>query len=317
MKVALKPIILFVLFVILSFSPIFFSDPYLLHLMILFFIFGILVSSWNILFGYMGIFCFGQQAFFGIGAYGSALLALKLGIPIPIAIGLGGFLSMLSSILIGLPTLRLRGPYVALVTLAFAEVMRLTCSNWVDVTRGQLGLTVPALFPGVGRTAYFYTAFGVFLLTTIFLWKILRSSFGQVTVAIRESQEAASSLGIDIVKYKMLAFMLSSFISGVSGALYSHYILILTPEIMGLHIIIMILVMGMLGGLGTLEGPILGTFVLIFLSEYLRDFGQFRYIIYGGLIILSVLFIPGGLVTVIRFLEGIFRKRSSQSLPTS
>jgi branched-chain amino acid transport system permease protein len=225
---------------------------------------------------------------------------------------------MLSSILIGLPTLRLRGPYVALVTLAFAEVMRLTCSNWVDVTRGQLGLTVPALFPGVGRTAYFYIAFAVFLFTTILLWKILRSSFGHVTVAIRESQEAASSLGINIVKYKMLAFMLSSFLSGVSGALYSHYILILTPEIMGLHIIIMILVMGMLGGLGTLEGPILGTFVLVFLGEYLRDFGQFRYIIYGGLIILSVLFIPGGLVTVIRLFEGILlRKKSSQSLPPS
>jgi branched-chain amino acid transport system permease protein len=139
-----------------------------------------------------------------------------------------------------------------------------------------------------------------------------------VTVAIRESQEAASSLGIDIVKYKMLAFVLSSFLSGVSGALYSHYILILTPEIMGLHIIIMILVMGMLGGLGTLEGPILGTFVLVFLGEYLRDFGQFRYIIYGGLIILSVLFIPGGLVTVIRLFEGILlRKKRSQSLPPS
>jgi branched-chain amino acid transport system permease protein len=224
---------------------------------------------------------------------------------------------MLSSILIGLPTLRLRGPYVALVTLAFAEVMRLTCSNWVDVTRGQLGLTVPALIPGVGRTGYFYISFAVFLFSAILLWKTLRSSFGYVTVAIRESQEAASSLGIDIVKYKMLAFMLSSFLSGVAGALYSHYILILTPEIMGLHIMIMILVMGMLGGLGTLEGPILGTFVLIFLAEYLRGFGQFRYIIYGGLIILSVLFIPGGLVTVIRLFEGSLRKRSPHSLPPS
>jgi branched-chain amino acid transport system permease protein len=274
--------------------------------MILCFIFSIFVSSWNILFGYMGIFCFGQQAFFGIGAYTSALFALKFGIPIYFAIGLGGFFAMLSSILIGLPSLRLRGPYVALVTLAFAEVMRLICSNWVDFTRGQLGLTVPALFPGAGRTAYFYVTFSVFLFTTIFLWKILKSSFGLVAVAIRESQEAANSLGIDIVKYKILTFMLSSFISGVSGALYGHYILILTPEILGLHIIIMVLVMGMLGGLGTLEGPILGTFVLVFLGEYLRGFGQFRYIIYGSLIILSVLFLPRGLVTIIQFFEGIF-----------
>jgi branched-chain amino acid transport system permease protein len=318
MKRDLKGVLLICLSLGFSLFPVLWPDPYLLHLLILFFLFAVLVSSWNILFGYMGIFCFGQQAFFGIGAYGSALFALKLGVPIPLAIVIGGILAMLSSLLIGLPSLRLRGAYVALVTLAFAEVMRMTCSNWVDVTRGQLGLTVPALIPGAGRIGYYYASFAAFLLGTGLLWKIFRSSFGYVTVAIRESQEASSSLGIDIVKYKLLAFMLSSFMAGIAGAFYGHYILILTPDIMGLHIMISILVMGMLGGLGTLEGPIVGTFVLIFLSEYLRGFGQFRFIIYGSLIILSVLFIPGGLATVIRLCEGIvLRKKSSQSLPPS
>lgn len=285
--------------------------------MILFFIYAILVSNWNILFGYMGIFCFGQQAFFGIGAYGSALFASRIGVPVPVAIIIGGALAMISSVLIGLPSLRLRGPYVALVTLAFAEVMRMVCSNWVDVTRGQMGLTVLPLVSGAGRTAVYYVALILFLISTGILVKLMRSSFGYVAVAIRESQEAASSLGIDIVKYKILAFMLSSFMSGVAGALYSHYILILTPDIMGLHIIIMVLVMGMVGGLATLEGPIVGTFIMIFLAEYLRGFGQLRFIIYGSLIILSVLFIPGGLVTVIRFFEGTLKKRSSQSLSSS
>jgi branched-chain amino acid transport system permease protein len=312
MKRDLKGILLICLFLGFSLFPGLWPDPYFLHLLILFFVFAVLVSSWNILFGYMGIFCFGQQAFFGIGAYGSALFALKLGVPIPLAIVIGGILAMLSSLLIGLPSLRLRGAYVALVTLAFAEVMRMTCSNWVDVTRGQLGLTVPALFPGAGRVGYYYASFAAFLLSIGLLWKIFRSSFGYVAVAIRESQEASSSLGIDIVKYKLLAFMLSSFMAGIAGAFYSHYILILTPDIMGLHIMISILVMGMLGGLGTLEGPIVGTFVLIFLSEYLREFGQFRFIIYGSLIILSVLFIPGGLVNLLRWIE---RQLKRSSLP--
>ena len=299
----LKTVLLVLLFLAFSTFPLLWPDPYLLHLTILFFIFAVLVSNWNILFGYMGIFCFGQQAFFGIGAYGSALFALKFGIPVPLAIVIGGILAMLSSLLIGLPSLRLRGAYVALVTLAFAEVMRMVCSNWVDVTRGQMGLTVPALIPGAGRTGFYYLSFILLLISTGILVKLMRSSFGYVAVAIRESQEAASSLGIDIVKYKILAFMISSFMSGVAGAFYGHYILILTPDMMSLHIIISVLVMGMLGGLGTLPGPILGTFVLIFLSEYLRGFGQYRFIIYGSLIILSVLFIPGGLVTIMRYFE--------------
>ena len=299
---SLKPIVLVGLFLLLSFFPLLFPDPYLIHLVILSFLFSVLVSSWNVLFGYMGIFCFGQQAFFGIGAYSSALFALNFGVPIPVCIVIGGLFAACSSILIGLPTLRLRGAYVALVTLAFAEVMRMTCSNWVDVTRGQLGLTVSALIPGAGRVGYYYVSFLLFLLSTAILVKVMRSSFGYVAVAIRESQDAATSLGIDIIKYKMLAFLLSSFLSGMAGALYAHYILILTPDIMSLHTMITTLVMGMLGGLGTLPGPVLGAFVLIFLSEYLREFEQFRFIIYGALIVLSVLFVPGGLITGMRFI---------------
>ena len=307
-----KNIILSVLVLALALFPVVWGDPYFLHLLILFFIYGTLVSNWNILFGYMGIFCFGQQAFFGIGAYGSAIFAMRFGFPIPLAIVIGGLAAMVSSVLIGLPSLRLRGPYVALVTLAFSEVMRLVCSNWVDVTRGQLGLAVSPLFTGASRLGYYYATLLLLVLGTFFLVKLMRSSFGYVTAAIRESQEAASSLGIDITKYKILAFMLSSFMSGVAGAFYAHYILILTPDIMGLHTMVSILVMGMLGGLGTLHGPILGTFVLTFLSEYLRGFGQFRFIIYGGLIVLSVLFIPGGLVTAIRYFEVRMKKLSAR-----
>jgi branched-chain amino acid transport system permease protein len=298
-----RNIVVLVLFLILALFPLVFYDPYLTHLLILSFLFSVVVSNWNILFGYMGIFCFGQQAFFGIGAYASALLAIRIGMPIPLAIVCGGIFAAISSLLIGLPSLRLHGAYIALMTLAFAEVMRMTCSNWVDMTRGQLGLTVPALISGAGRIGYYYISFALLLVSTVILLKIMRSSFGSVTVAIKESQEAASSLGINIVKYKLLAFMLSSFMTGIAGALYGHYILILTPDIMGLHTMITILVMGMLGGLASLPGPIIGAFVLIFLSEYLRDFAQFRFVIYGALIIFSVRFVPGGLINLVKRFE--------------
>lgn len=210
--------------------PLFVKSPYVLHIMISCFIFSVYVGSWNILFGYMGVYCFGQQAFFGIGAYTSALIVVKLGFPILPAMLIGGIAACLSSLIVALPTLKLKGAYVALVTLAFAEVTRIICSNWIDFTRGQLGLSVPAFFPGASRIGPYYIGFILFFVSTIIFYRLIHSSFGSVTIAIRESQEAAESLGVDVVKYKFLAFLISSFFTGLAGTFYAHYIQILTPD---------------------------------------------------------------------------------------
>jgi len=289
---AAAPIVL----IIFALLPLVARDPYLLHLLILSFVFSVLTSSWNLLFGFMGVYSFGHQAFFGIGAYITGILVVKSISSSWAGILLGGIGAALISLVISWPTFRLRGPYVAIVTLAFAEVLRITCANWVNLTRGQLGLSVPALFSGTSRIAPYYVILVIFAATWIILSTLMESFLGLGIIAIRESQEAAESLGVDVVKFKRLAFILTSFLAGIAGAFYAHYIGILTPDVMGTGVIFGILVMGLFGGIGTLNGPILGAFVLTFLAEYLREFGNYRFLIYSLIIVFIVLFLPGGLV---------------------
>jgi len=290
--------------------PVVVNDAYLHHLMILSLIFAILVSSWNVLFGFMGVFSFGHQAFFGVGAYVSALLAVKVGLTPWLGCVLGGVGAAATSLVISWPTFRLKGPYVSIVTLAFAEVLRIICSNWVDLTRGQLGLAVPPLFSGSSRIPYYYVVFFLLIVTMGVVVGLVRSSFGLAAVAIREAQDAAESLGIDVVKYKRVAFVVTSFLAGAVGGVYAHYIGILTPEVMGLNVIFSMLVMGLFGGIGTLAGPILGAFALTFLAEYLRELASYRFLIYSLIIMMVVLFLPGGLAGGIRRLQAYIGGRT-------
>lgn len=305
-------ILIFTLFLLV---PVMINDSYFHHLFILSFIYAILVSSWGILFGFMGVYSFGHQAFFGTGAYISALFAIKLGLTPWIGLILGGLGAALISLIISWPTFRLKGPYVAIVTLAFAEILRITCSNWVEFTRGQLGLSVPPLFHGSSRIQSYYLIFFIFVTTIILIIKMMKSSFGLVAISIRESQEAAESLGIDLVKYKRFGFILTSFIAGVTGAFYGHYIGILTPfDVLGTNIIFSMLVMILFGGIGTLLGPVLGAFILTFLAEYLRGLENYRFLIYALIIIFTVLFLPGGLAGGFERLRKTFLKKA---YPTS
>ncbi len=165
-------------FIVFALLPLFVRDPYLLHLLILSLVFGVLASSWNLLFGFMGVYSFGHQAFFGIGAYITGILVVK-SISSPWAgILLGGLGAAIMSLIISWPTFRLKGPCVAIVTLAFAEVLRITCANWVDLTRGRLGLSVPALFSGTSRIQPYYLIFAIFCATWILLGKLMKSPLG-------------------------------------------------------------------------------------------------------------------------------------------
>ena len=295
---------------IFSFIPVFVRDPYILHVIILSFMYAVLSSSWNFICGYTGIFTFGHQGFFGIGAYVSALLCMKLGISAWIGIMIGGFSAALLSLSIGLPCLRLRSPaYIALTSLAFAEIARIVCMNLVDLTRGELGLWgIPNLtdihiglwlisFAGIDRRPYYYLMLVILSISALVLYKQIHSPHGLALKAIRESQDAAESLGIPITKYKLYAFLLSSFFAGIVGAFYAHYITILTPtSIFGVGVMVEILTMALLGGLGTFVGPIVGAFLLVVGLEYLRSVGEYRFIVYGLVLIVVILFIPNGLV---------------------
>jgi branched-chain amino acid transport system permease protein len=286
------------------------SDPYLLHIFILALLFGALASSWNLINGYAGIFTFGHQAFFGLGAYGSALLSMQFGISPWLTMWGAGVLAALLGLLVSLPVLRIRSlPHIAIVTLALAEIVRIVCANLTSITRGELGLaSIPpltsfplpfggeAIFDAAHKVAYYLTVLALWLLVIGSTWWILHSRFGFGLRAIRDSEIAAESLGVNLTRSKTLVFAISALLAGVLGAFYAHYVLILTPSsAIGIDIMIQILAMTLIGGIGRLFGPTIGAFILTFGLEWLREFGEYRLLIYGVLLVVIVMFLPRGI----------------------
>lgn len=290
--------------------PMVVQDPYILNVMIIAIIFAVLAISWNLICGYTGIFTFGHQAFFGIGAYVSALLAIKAGISPWYGLFIGGLSAAFSGFLIGLPALRLRAaPYIAIMTLAFSEIVRITCMNLVDLTRGESGLwgipNFPELhiplfgaisFAGGVRIPYYYLILIIFFITMVSLYFTVNSHVGLAFRSLRDSQDAAESLGVNITYYKLMAFVLSAFFAGVVGSFYAHYLLILTPtSVFSLGMMIEIMAITLIGGLGSFVGPVIGAFLLTVGLEYLRFMGDYRFITYGILVVIVILYLPQGL----------------------
>jgi len=295
--------------IILLILPLFIQDPYIMNIVILSLLFAVLACSWNLICGYTGIFTFGHQAFFGIGAYVSALLSMKLGLSPWLGLLVGGVAAGLIGLFIGLPCLRLRiAPYIAITTLAFSEIARIVCMNLVGLTRGELGLWGIPEFPdiplggdwvisfsGGDRTAYYYVILVVFFASLVLIGWMMRSYIGLAFRAIRDEQDAALSLGIDTTRFKLLAFITSSFLAGVAGSFYAHYILILTPtSVFSVGLMTEVIAVTLVGGLGTFWGPVIGAFSLTVLLEYLREFGEYRFMIYGAMLVATIMFMPKG-----------------------
>lgn len=296
------------LIAVVALVPAVAPDPYVIHIVTLALMHAALTSSWNLLTGYAGLFSFGHQAFFGLGAYVSALMAMRLGLSPWLTLPLGGVLAAAGGFLIALPCLRLRAPpYIAIATLGFAEICRFTTTNLVDLTRGELGLWgIPEMtaipVPGLGkisfigeRVPYFYLMLALYVATMALLYRLVRSPFGLALKSVRDSQDAAESLGVDITRAKVAAFVISSFLAGVVGAFYAHYVLILTPSaVLSVGVMVEIVAMTLVGGLGTFLGPTIGAFTLTLVLEYLRVLGEYRLLIYGVLLIVIILFMPEG-----------------------
>ena len=295
---------------LLALFPLGVDDPYILNVLVISMISAVLTASWNLICGYTGIFTFGHQAFFGIGAYASALLAMKAGLSPWLGLLVGGGLAAVLSFLIGLPCLRLRAaPYIAIMTLAFSEIVRISCMNLVGLTRGEMGLwgipnfpniVLPAIgtvsFGGGSRVPSYYLMLAIFAITMGVLYFIVRSPAGLAFRSLRDSQEAAESLGVHVTYYKLLAFVISAFFAGMIGSFYAHYILILTPtSVFSIGTMVEIMAMALIGGLGTFLGPVVAAFGLTVGLEYLRFLGDYRFITYGIVLVVVVLFLSEGL----------------------
>jgi len=295
---------------LLALFPLGVDDPYILNVLVISMISAVLTASWNLICGYTGIFTFGHQAFFCIGAYASALLAIEAGLSPWLGLLVGGGLAAVLSFLIGLPCLRLRAaPYIAIMTLAFSEIVRISCMNLVGLTRGEMGLwgipnfpniVLPAIgtvsFGGGSRVPSYYLMLAIFAITMGVLYFIVRSPAGLAFRSLRDSQEAAESLGVHVTYYKLLAFVISAFFAGMIGSFYAHYILILTPtSVFSIGTMVEIMAMALIGGLGTFLGPVVAAFGLTVGLEYLRFLGDYRFITYGIVLVVVVLFLSEGL----------------------
>jgi len=299
--------------------PFIIQDRYFQHLLVLSGIFIILTSSWNLLAGFSGLLNLGHAAFYGIGGYASALLALKLGISPWIGLPLGGITSSIFGIFLGIPSFRLSGPYLAITTIGFSEILRLVSMNWVDLTRGSLGLygipplTSIKLWNGmvikfISEQNFYYVVIISASLILLIIKRLIDSEFGISLKSMREDEMGSESIGIDTSRYKLTVFMISAFLAGFAGALYAHYVRLISPEMLSLGETFTILTMVMIGGLGTLYGPVVGAVMLTFLSEGLRFLEDIvkldiRFVIYGALLMVTIIFMRNGVV-------GLFRKKS-------
>jgi len=279
----------------------------------MFMLFATLSQAWNVIGGFAGQVSFGHATFFGIGAYAALVPLKKFGLTPWAGMLIGGGLAVILAVLISYPVFRLKGHYFAISTFAVAEIVERLFLNW-DFVEGAIGLPAPVLEENLfnfmwykTKTPYFYIAFALFLLGLLLAHKIVRSRLGFYFRAIKQSPEAAEGLGIDTTRFKMVAMIISAFLTAICGSFYAQYILYIDPpSVFSLDISIKIVLVTVLGGAGTIVGPILGAAILIPLSEYSRILlgGTGRgvdLIVFGALILIISVYQPQGVV-------GFFRK---------
>jgi branched-chain amino acid transport system permease protein len=255
--------------------------------------------AWNLLGGVAGQVSFGFAVFYGLGAYAAAF-AINGGINPYVAFAVGGLVATLGSILIGIPTFRLRGPYFAIATIGVNEAVRIVMSN-LEITGGASGYRLP--MSGVfSQPEHYYTALVLAGLAFLTSWYVTRSPFGLALRAVREDEDAAADLGVHPFRCKLTVHALSAFLTGMAGGAFARYTAYIHPDgVFSFATSISILLMSVIGGLGTLLGPVIGAFVYsIVQEEMVVNFPQFHLLLYGALLILIVLFEPGGLVGLAR-----------------
>lgn len=286
---------------------------YLLHILIITGIYIILALSLNLIVGYTGLASLGHASFFAVGAYTSSLLALRLGVSPLIGFLIGACAACLLGVVIGFPSLRLKGDYLALATFGFGVIVYSVAKNWVGLTRGPMGL------PGIPQPTLFFIHFdslisylllvAFFVLVMLFvIRRIVNSPFGRVLRGIREDEIATRALGKDPDRYKILVFVIGAGFAGIAGGLYAHYITFIDPSSFTVMESILIILMVVFGGMGSIAGSFLGASILVILPELLRFLGMpssiaapMRQMIYGALLVALMLKRPQGLVGKYRF----------------
>ena len=306
-----------VLLVVLATVPLWLGNPYLLHVFIITGIFIIAAMSLNLLLGYAGQLSLGHVAFFGVGAYVSALASLGFSVHVaPDTIlkveASPAWLAMLAGIVaaglcgwfIGRIAFKVRGAYFVIVSISFAEVARLVATNWVELTQGPMALNnIPPLFNFYKKPENYWLVLAVALMAFVLIQRLVNSKAGRAMIALAENEALATSVGIDVTRYLVLATVVSAAMAGAAGALYAHYVRIVDPDVFLFLYTVTMVIMVLTGGKGTLAGPVVGGLIFGLLPEGLRAAAikpEAQWIVYGVLMVLVVYFLPQGIVPALR-----------------
>src|SRR3984893_11022322 len=308
--------------VAIALLPLVFTDSYWRTNLIICALNVMLAIGLDFVLGYAGQLNLGQSAFFGLGAYVSTLLIMRLGVPFWLAFAGGVAFSRLAGIVLSLFAMRLRGHYLAIASLGFAVITYQVLLNWISLTQGPLGIYAippppplalqrppPVALPALRNL--FYLVAGFALLSYLLLDQLIRSPVGEALTAIREDEVSAASLGINGAAWKVFAFGIGSSVAGAAGCFYPGFVGTLVPDAFFVTESFPILAMVVVGGMGTLIGPVWGAILLTVLPELLRGIGDLRLVVYGVALTLVVLFMPGGLVQAVR----LGRARLGRSWP--
>lgn len=279
----------------LALAPILIQDEFIIRLLISSLMFGALAMAFDFTVGYINICNFGFAAFWGLGAYTSGILANQLGLSPWLGIIAGAMMAGILGFGLGLLTIRLGGIFASCMTWFVALAMMSVAANWVKLTRGNSGMTVQALIDTVENIPYYYVMFIITLLVYFILSYITKSKIGMAFRAIGQDVEAATSSGINVIKYKVLNFTISCTVAGLIGGFYAHYVGVLTPQVMHTSHTVEIMAIAYIGGRGTIWGGLVSALIMIPAMEYMKDLMELRLMMYGALMIIVMIFYPKGL----------------------
>jgi branched-chain amino acid transport system permease protein len=286
--------------VALAAAPLALGNDYYVNVLILCCINALIVMGLNLLMGYAGQVSLGHAAFFGLAAYTTAVLTATYNLPIPVGLAAGVGVSALVGWLIAVPTLKLRGHYLAMATLGFGIIVSIVFNEAVDLTGGPSGFVgIPRLkllgYTFTSDRSYYFLVAGVLWLATLVSRRVIGSRTGRALRAIHVSESAAQAMGIDLAAHKRFVFVLSAVYAGVAGVLYAHHLTFVAPSSFGFHFSVQLITMVVLGGMASIWGAVAGAFFLTSLPEFLRVFEEVDILIYGGLLVACMMFMPDGL----------------------
>jgi branched-chain amino acid transport system permease protein len=286
--------------------PLVLDNRYWMGILTLMLVWVVLNHGWNLVLGFAGVWNFGLLAIYGIGGYTAALLSLHTSLPALLSVFAGGLVAAAAALVLAVPSLRLRGIYVSLLTFSFAEVIRLlVISDRLGWTGGSFGLSgfdgwgFAGMDPAQRIRVLYWIALVAVLLSTAVMLLVARSPLGTGLTALRDNPALASARGIGLKQYQFLAFGLSGFMAGCAGALFAFNYGVISPSVMGLIPMTLLITMLVIGGLGTVTGPILGTLLIAVIQARLEEWPTGRPIILGLILLVAVLMAPGGIVPML------------------